>query len=150
MLLEAAQGKQRLELVPKARSAVLSALEQARSLSVLEAREVVPLSASLLELEGELRSVLGGFDVRASFASSSDGSVGSFTGVEHHTLGRFRLSVTTSPRPVRVTDSVTPQIAQILSIAAASRTEAQANELAAFYRGIAPLLDSQRAELALG
>jgi hypothetical protein len=66
----------------------------------------------------------------------------------HHTLGRFRLSVTTAPRPVRAADSVPPQIAQILAVAAASRTEAQANELAAYYRGIAPLLEPKRLEVA--
>lgn len=96
MLLEAAQGKRRLELVPKARSAVLSALDQARSLSVLEVRDVVPLTASLLELEQELRSVLGGFDVTTSFTSSSDGSLGSLTGVEHHLLGRLLAEAATN------------------------------------------------------
>lgn len=65
-----------------------------------------------------------------------------------HTLGRFRISVTTAPRPLRATDAVPPQIAQLIAIEASKRSEAQLNELAAYYRGISPLLDAQRAELA--
>jgi len=37
----------------------------------------------------------------------------------HHTIGNFRLSATTAPRPVKVLDTVPPAIAAILSVPAA-------------------------------
>src|SRR5688572_18537419 len=49
-----------------------------------------------------------------------------------HSIGKFRLSVTTSPRPVRV--SAYPEnIAKVLATPAATRTEEQRIELAAYY-----------------
>lgn len=65
-----------------------------------------------------------------------------------HTIGRFRLSVTTAPRPVKVSDSVPPAIRAILEIAKGQRTEAQTSELLAHYRTIAPSLEPQRKKVA--
>jgi hypothetical protein len=65
-----------------------------------------------------------------------------------HTIGRFRLSVATSPRPVRVNQAPPPNIAAVLAIATDKRNEAQKNELAAHYRSIAPALDATRRQLA--
>jgi hypothetical protein len=65
-----------------------------------------------------------------------------------HTIGRFRLSVTTAPRPVKVSDSVPPAIRAILEIAEGQRTEAQTSELLAHYRTIAPSLEPQRKKVA--
>jgi hypothetical protein len=58
-----------------------------------------------------------------------------------HALGRFRLSVTTDPRPLRA-DPVSRHAREILSIPPASRTHEQQRELFGFYR----LTDSRFAE----
>ena len=50
-----------------------------------------------------------------------------------HTLGRFRLSVTTSPRPLRA-DPLSSHAREILSVARAQRTPAQQRELFDAYR----------------
>ena len=65
-----------------------------------------------------------------------------------HTIGRFRLAVTTNPRPVRISDQAPPQIAAILAIPAGDRTEPQLAEVAKHYRSVSPLLEPQRQELA--
>ncbi|MBC7819487.1 MAG: DUF1549 domain-containing protein, partial [Planctomycetaceae bacterium] len=65
-----------------------------------------------------------------------------------HTIGRFRLSVATSPRPVRVDQAPPPNIATLLAIAADRRNDVQKNELAAYYRSISPTLDAARKQLA--
>ena len=65
-----------------------------------------------------------------------------------HTIGRFRLSVATSPRPIRANQAPPPNIGALLVIAADQRTDAQKNELAAYYRSIAPALDAARKQLA--
>jgi hypothetical protein len=65
-----------------------------------------------------------------------------------HTIGRFRLSVTTAPRPVKISDSIPPAIRAILEIAKGQRTEAQTSELLAHYRTIAPILEPQRKKVA--
>jgi mono/diheme cytochrome c family protein len=65
-----------------------------------------------------------------------------------HTIGRFRLSVTTAPRPLRVADSPPDAIAAILAIPEAERNDTQRAELATFYLAIAPLLEPQRQQLA--
>ncbi len=96
LLLEAAQRRQRYELVPLARRAVMQALDQARSLSGLKARDCVPLGAAVSELESAMRSALAGFDVTCSLQSSSDGTLPALTGVEHHTLGRLAIEACTN------------------------------------------------------
>ncbi|HKD37067.1 MAG TPA: DUF1549 and DUF1553 domain-containing protein [Pirellulales bacterium] len=56
-----------------------------------------------------------------------------------HELGKFRLSVTTSKRPIRLA-ALPENIAKVIEIPADKRTEAQKSELASYYR-------SQDAEL---
>lgn len=66
-----------------------------------------------------------------------------------HTIGRFRLSATTDPRPVRATTGSLPaEITTILAVAAPARTADQQKTLAAYYRSIAPELQPARTELA--
>ena len=65
-----------------------------------------------------------------------------------HTLGRFRLFVATSPRPIRADQVSPPNIAALLAIAADQRNDAQKSELAAHYRSIAPALDAARKQLS--
>lgn len=65
-----------------------------------------------------------------------------------HTIGRFRLSVATSPRPIRADQAPPPNIAALLAIAADQRNDAQKNELAAHFRSITPTLDAARSQLA--
>lgn len=65
-----------------------------------------------------------------------------------HTIGRFRLAVTTAPRPLRATDVPPPNIAAILTIPREGRNDSQRQELSAYYRGIAPILEPARQELA--
>ncbi len=62
---------------------------------------------------------------------------------QKHTLGKFRLSVTTSPRPIRL-EGLPDNIAAIIKTPADQRTEKQQQELLEFYRGI----DVERKKLA--
>lgn len=50
-----------------------------------------------------------------------------------HSIGRFRVSVTTGPRPIRL-DGLPEKIRQILTMSADQRSDDQQNELADFYR----------------
>jgi mono/diheme cytochrome c family protein len=64
-----------------------------------------------------------------------------------HILGRFRLSATTSPRPVKA--SLLPEnIVPILATPADKRTAAQKDELAKYYRSITPDLATTRDQVA--
>ncbi|MGD9644872.1 MAG: PSD1 and planctomycete cytochrome C domain-containing protein [Pirellulales bacterium] len=66
-----------------------------------------------------------------------------------HALGRFRLSATSAARPVKAAGSGLPRnIRDALAVPAESRTESQRNELAAYYRSIAPALEPFRERLA--
>ena len=64
-----------------------------------------------------------------------------------HALGRFRLSATDHSLPVGIDQQPPANIAAILAIPTADQTEAQRNEVAAYYRGIAPALEPQRTKL---
>jgi hypothetical protein len=64
-----------------------------------------------------------------------------------HTIGRFRLDATTAPRPVRLSQ-LPDGIVTILGIAPAARTAPQKEELARYYRSVAPELAGARAQLA--
>ncbi len=64
-----------------------------------------------------------------------------------HTLGHFRISVTTAPQPVSAQTTLPPELAEIVRIPVADRAEAQAQQLATHYRSIAPLLDETRKQL---
>ncbi len=66
-----------------------------------------------------------------------------------HTLGRFRISVTSSPRPVRAAGSGLPTLMRaILAIAPEQRTPEQSNAMASYYRSIAPSLGATRQQKA--
>jgi mono/diheme cytochrome c family protein len=64
-----------------------------------------------------------------------------------HTIGRFRLWATTSPRPVRV-GTLPDEVAAALRVPADKRTAAQANALAKHYRSVAPELAKVRTQIA--
>ncbi len=65
----------------------------------------------------------------------------------NHTIGRFRVSVATSPRPIRADQGLPPNIAVLLAIATDQRNEAHRNELATYFRSIASALDATRKQL---
>ncbi len=64
-----------------------------------------------------------------------------------HTIGRFRISMTDVPRPVRADQATPPEIAELLSIPVEKRDEKQAAKIAKHYRSIAPELKPTRDEL---
>ena len=67
-----------------------------------------------------------------------------------HTLGRFRLSATSAPRPVHAEGTGAPPkpVAEALAVEPDRRTAAQKDAVAAYYRGIAPRLEPSRRALA--
>lgn len=65
----------------------------------------------------------------------------------NHTLGHFRLSVTDDARAA-VWGQTPPPVIEALQTAAASRTPAQQELIAAYYRGLAPELKPTRDRLA--
>lgn len=67
-----------------------------------------------------------------------------------HTIGKFRISVTTASRPVRAgSDSGVPKnITDIVAVEPAKRSDQQKLELSAYYRTIAPQLAATRMQLA--
>lgn len=70
-------------------------------------------------------------------------------GLNGHTLGHFRMSVTRTPRPLKAIGAGLPRpIRDVLAIAAAERNDAQRAQLAEHYRSIAPALDADRKQLA--
>ncbi len=64
-----------------------------------------------------------------------------------HTLGKFRVSVTTATRPVRQ-GGLPDSVVQALQVAGEKRTAAQHKAIADYYRGIDPPLARLDAELA--
>jgi len=68
----------------------------------------------------------------------------------NHTLGKFRLSVTDSPAPLRAddVDAIPANVRAILKIAADQRSDEQKTTLAAYYRSIAPELAETRQHIA--
>jgi len=67
-----------------------------------------------------------------------------------HTIGKFRVAVTTSPRPVRAGNELglPKPIADFVLIEPARRSDQQKQELGAYYRTITPQLAATRAESA--
>ena len=67
-----------------------------------------------------------------------------------HTIGHFRLSATSSPRPVRAEgdSGLAKPINAILAVEPDKRTDAQKKELSAHFRTIAPALEPTRKALA--
>lgn len=66
-----------------------------------------------------------------------------------HVLGRFRLSVTNAPQPVRADRDIDlpKDVREIASIVPEKRSDAQQRTLAHHYRTTAPLLEETRAKL---
>jgi hypothetical protein len=64
---------------------------------------------------------------------------------QQHTVGRFRISATTAPHPVR---ELPRTLRQILALPREARTDAQQTDVAAFFREFAPSLDGLRHDLA--
>ncbi|MBI1369228.1 MAG: DUF1549 domain-containing protein [Planctomycetes bacterium] len=62
-----------------------------------------------------------------------------------HTLGRFRVSVTASPRPVR---TLPDDVADALAIAPAKRSDAQRKTIADYYRSISPITSESKQQIA--
>src|SRR5207247_7033895 len=65
-----------------------------------------------------------------------------------HLLGKFRLSVTTAPRPVKAQREIPKDVLTALAIESAKRSDAQKKTIADYYRTIALLLEPVRLELA--
>ncbi|MBW3598845.1 MAG: DUF1549 and DUF1553 domain-containing protein, partial [Planctomycetes bacterium] len=65
-----------------------------------------------------------------------------------HTLGKFRVSATRSPRPVRAGGGLPPEIAEVIAVPPDERSDEQKEKLAVYYRTFAPELASVREELA--
>ncbi len=64
-----------------------------------------------------------------------------------HTLGHFRISVTSAPLPIGIQQLPPLEIQAILRTARDARTAEQTKQLAAHYRSIAPSLEPLRKEL---
>ena len=62
-----------------------------------------------------------------------------------HNIGKFRLSATASPSPSRL--SLPPNVKTILAVAPDQRSEQQKNEIAAYFRTVAPQLQPVRDEV---
>jgi hypothetical protein len=68
---------------------------------------------------------------------------------DNHTLGKFRLAATVAPKPIRAPNKAVPEdVLAALKAPLDKRTPEQGQRLAEYYRGIAPLLQPVRAELA--
>jgi hypothetical protein len=78
-------------------------------------------------------------DVNGSLTVTLNQSFGS-----EHTIGRFRLAVTQSPQPL---GAVPSHIGEILAIGAEQRTSDQVDELARYYRSVAPELQALRMQI---
>jgi hypothetical protein len=65
-----------------------------------------------------------------------------------HVLGKFRLSATTSPRPVKAGKSTPKEVVAALAVDPAKRTPAQKKTISDYHRSITPLLEPVRAKLA--
>jgi hypothetical protein len=74
-------------------------------------------------------------------------TIDQFDGTIGQGLGRFRLSVTSSPTPLEGAD-LAPRLRHALALAPAERTEAQAEEVAAAFRAVSPALAPVREALA--
>jgi len=67
----------------------------------------------------------------------------------HHTIGRFRISVTTAKRPVGVASSLPGEIEGILAKSRSDRSAQEQAKVLSHYRTIAPRLEPQRQELVV-
>jgi mono/diheme cytochrome c family protein len=65
---------------------------------------------------------------------------------DQHTIGRFRLSATSAPRPMAA-NTFPADLVELLKRPADERTDAQRDKLAEYYRSRAPLLEPTRKKL---
>ncbi|MCA9062913.1 MAG: PSD1 domain-containing protein [Planctomycetaceae bacterium] len=65
-----------------------------------------------------------------------------------HNIGRFRLSITTSPLPEAGGFGLPQDVNNILAVPQDQRTDEQRNRIAEYYRSIAPSLEPVRQDLA--
>ncbi len=65
-----------------------------------------------------------------------------------HTLGHFRISVTTAPQPISVQSGLPAELLAIVKKPVPDRKDDEARLLAAHYRSVAPALDADRKRLA--
>ncbi|GDX93157.1 hypothetical protein LBMAG46_31650 [Planctomycetia bacterium] len=65
-----------------------------------------------------------------------------------HNIGCFRVFASTAPRPLKASEAIPAEIAVLVAIPSAERSEQQTKTLAAWYRSIAPQLQAVREQLA--
>ncbi len=65
-----------------------------------------------------------------------------------HNIGCFRVFASTAPRPLKASDAIPAEIAVLVAIPSAERSEQQTKTLAAWYRSTAPQLQAEREQLA--
>jgi hypothetical protein len=93
------------------------------------------------------------FEAAAPVAKDATGPVTLTFTLEHkekfgqHNLGRFRISAATVEKPSAL-QPLPVAVQAVIDVDPAKRTDAQKNELAAYYRGVAPSLKPKREELA--
>jgi hypothetical protein len=104
---------------------------------------VLPQIGRANEAVFETKTDLGGGETALTIAMQ-------FNFGSAHTIGKFRISATGSPRPVRAgSDSGIPKnITDIVALEAAKRSDKQKQELSAYYRTIAPQLAATRSQTA--
>jgi hypothetical protein len=93
------------------------------------------------------------FETKANLGDGGDTALAiamQFNFGSSHTIGKFRVAATSSPRPVRAgSDSGVPKnISDIVTVEPTKRTDKQKQELSAYYRTIAPQLAATRSQLA--
>jgi hypothetical protein len=67
----------------------------------------------------------------------------------NHTLGRFRISLTSSPRPLTANGKSLPSgVAEALAVSAEKRSQDESTAVSRYYRSIAPALNKARKQLA--
>ena len=66
----------------------------------------------------------------------------------NHTLGHFRISVTSAPQPISAQADVPADLIAITRKPNSDRTEEESKKLAAHFRALTPLLSEQRKQLA--
>lgn len=98
-----------------------------------------------------------GADQAAVFETAADLGDGSETTLTftlkqnhgtRHLLGKFRLSVTNSPRPVTAGKELPKEVVAAIAVDPAKRNDAQNKTIRDYYRGISPLLAPVRGDLA--
>lgn len=104
---------------------------------------------AVMEKTGEPHAAIFETTTDLSLSDGDSIAIGLWQNLDNpqHTIGRFRLSVSTAPRPVQVSNSLPAAMEQIVRIPKDQRSDAQREELVRFYRGITPILEPQRQQL---